>query len=366
MEEKFIYRGALSQKEDPSSLPLFAEKLIALAHENIEELYRKGIKDSLERRDYHNIEHTKGVEDKTEKILNVIQKTDSSITVTDRDIALGRLIAAYHDVDQSQDKPKITAEWMGNEEFQKMQRKRYTEKIERNSAGILVGRMQQTNEQEKKEIFTRQDMEVANEAIIATIPGFEKGTVVQPMLNDFAERSIKRQLELKEKGETVLLDEERKKYILVLTIALADLGAMMDGAKEFLEDGNRVFREDNIDIADAVEGTFKMSELQKEYIYSRMRGWYETQIKFVEGRREIFELQVLSFPEAAKEDVKKLFGFDEAIQATKDRLAKMKEVEMAIEREGDPEKKRAMKDVLFETVAKEMGYHFEENKTPQI
>jgi len=344
------------EREDLSLLRSSTERLIAEAHDNIESMYRMEEQDPLERREYHNVKHTEGVEDKVEKILNTIRKADPSVGINERDVILGRLIASHHDIDQSQDEPKITPEQTGGEEFQKMQRKRYIEKIEKNSAGILVGRMQQINEQEKREIFTKQDMDTAENGILATIPGFAKGTVIQPKLNDFAERSLERQSKLKEAGDMKAFEEEKKKYILVLTIALADLGAMMDGAEEFLRDGNRVFREDNIDIADAMEVTFKMSDQQKEYIFHRIKGWYEAQVKFVEGRREIFELQILSFPDAAKEDVKKLFKFDEAIQAARDRLKKTNEDEAAIEKEVDQEKKKTMRDSLFEVAVKEMGY----------
>ncbi len=354
--EKKTGQESVSQREDLSLLRSSAERLIAEAHSNIGDMYRTEEQDPLERREYHNVKHTEGVEDKAEKILNTTRKAEPSIGITERDIILARLIASHHDVDQSQDEPKITPERMGDEEFQKTQRKRYIEQIEKNSAGILVGRMQQVNEQGKKEVFTKQDMEIARAAILATIPGFAKGTVVQPKLNDFAEESLKRQLELKEEGKMKLLEEEKKKYILVLTIALADLGAMMDGAEEFLRDGNGVFREDNIDIADAMEVTLKMSDQQKEYIYGRIKGWYGAQVKFVEGRREIFELQILSFPDAAKEDVKKLFKFDEAIQAARERLQKVNGDEAIMEKEADPEKKKKMKDLLFEVTVKEMGY----------
>ncbi len=315
------------QKESLFEMRSASQELINEAHANIEDMYKVEEQDALERREYHNVEHTKGVEDKAEKILNTMREADPSIGITDRDIVLARLIASHHDIDQSQKEPRRESETVGGNEFEKELRVRYTKQIEKNSAGVLLGRMQQINEREQKEIFTTQDMETAKKAIVATIPGFSGKTVTQPELNAFVEESLKRQAELEEKGEAGSLEEERKKYMLVLTVALADLGAMMDGGEEFLRDGDRVFREDNIDIAKTLDKHEGLSSEQKEFICKRVKDWYKMQIGFVEGRKEIFEQQILLFPEHVRDHVRNLFKFDESIQAAKKRLEILEERE---------------------------------------
>ncbi|MDE1970160.1 MAG: HD domain-containing protein [Patescibacteria group bacterium] len=297
-----------------------AQELIDRAHEDINALYRQDTDKPLERREYHNIGHTKGVEKNAERILRTIQEADSSLGVTPRDVILARLIAAYHDIDQSQDKPNEVKENVEGEELTKSLRKRFIATIEKNSAGILLGRMQQMNE-EQGELFTEHDKDIVKEAILATVPGFDRslGTVTQPNLHEDAS-------------------------FITKAVALADLGAMMGGGEEFLEDGNRVFREDNIDIAEALEHPEMIDERKKRYFATRIQNWYRTQVSFVEGRQQIFEIQLLSFPESVRDKVKELFKFDEAIAAARQRIADIENATQA----GRP--------YSFEQMMESMGY----------
>ncbi|MBI5421448.1 MAG: hypothetical protein HZA35_04045 [Parcubacteria group bacterium] len=318
-KEGYVRRGIESKERDLSLIRSLSEELIARAHEDIEGRYRREEGDALERREYHNVEHTKGVEEKAELILRTIQNADPSIGVTNRDIIVARLIASYHDIDQRQDDPKISSEKIGEGEFQKKMRARRTIRIEKNSAGILIRRMKESNKKEGKVIFTEEDQRVAREAIEATIPYFIHGTIIQPYLKEDAS-------------------------LITQAVALADLGAVIDGGEEFLKDGDRVFREDNIDIAEILDKQEDVSNEQKEFICKRIKDWYTFQIGFVEGRKEIFELQILSFPETVKEEVKKLFKFDEAIQAARKRLDVLEDRE----KHGDKPS--------FEEMMRSMGY----------
>ncbi len=309
----------LKSQEHIENIRPYTEELIALAHDNIENMYREEEQNPLERREYHNLAHTKGVEEKAERILNVMRETDPSTGITDHDIMLARLAASHHDIDQSQKEPNVVPEKVGEKEYQKELRARYTVKIEENSAGILVGRMDQINEREKKVVFTEEDKTTVNEAIVATIPGFDRGTVIQPRLSPDAS-------------------------LVAHAVALADLGAMMDGEKEFLADGNRVFREDNIDIARMLDNPENLTDDQKQFIYQRIKNWYKMQVGFVEGRYGVFQEQILFFPDSVREKVKELFKFDEAIQAAKDRLQKIEEREQSGDRPS------------FEEMVESMGY----------
>ena len=321
-------------KEQVRDIRPYVEELIALAHNDIEYTYRAEEVDPLERRDYHNLTHTKGVEDKTTIILNTI-KNNSSVEITERDVMLGRLIASHHDIDQSQKEPNIISEKMGEKEFQKEIRVRYTVKIEQNSAGILVGRMEQINEREKKKIFTESDSTIATEAIEATIPGFGKITAGYDLEGKPIEFGTILQPNLKEDAS-----------IITYAVALADLGAMIDGGEEFLKDGNRVFREDNIDIARALKDPAELQkEGRKEFICSRILGWYKMQVSFVKGREILFKKHLIDLkerkgvsPEAILA-IEKLFNFKDAIDAAETRLE-------------DPKNKKKS----FEELVLAMGY----------
>lgn len=112
--------------------------------------------------DYHNRNHTNKVYERIEQILTTIMNADPSL-VTERDIKLGCLAGAFHDVVQNYNK-----DIQQDGEFEKIIRKPYTGDNEKASAKELCAFMRKANQKTNTEIFTQKDMDIGTESIEAT------------------------------------------------------------------------------------------------------------------------------------------------------------------------------------------------------
>jgi len=149
-------------------------------------------------------------------------------------------------------------------------RKRFTVDNEKASADVAIEFMNQINQEVGTQVFSKDDKNTIREAIDATIPGFdpEKGTVVQPNMNE-------------------------QSSLVARAVGLADLGtAGMDGPKAFLPEGDALFREENLDILEALKNPKNISGDQKEYYRKRMLGWSKFQPKFANGRKDLLEKEL--------------------------------------------------------------------------
>jgi hypothetical protein len=271
--------------------------------------------DVRERLPFHNREHSRGVIARAEAVLNKIRKAAPSL-IDDRGVALGRLAAAYHDVVQ---------DWEPNEmkdgENVKTMRKRGSgpgvNEAASAKAALAFMAKHNTVQQElgKDPAFTEDDMKTLAEAIDATVPGFnpEKATVTQPRLRP-------------------------ESSIIARAIALADLGeAGMDSAA-FLKAGDALFREENLDILEAMKDPSKLTEDQKDYFRKRMLGWSKFQPLFARGRQSLLDKELEGLPAEAADEVRSLFTeFDKSI-------------------DGAAEKAARREKMSFEETAKDMGY----------
>ncbi len=141
------------------------------------------------------------------------------------------------------------------------------------------------------------ELQILEEAIMATVAVFdpELGTAIQPNLTPTS-------------------------HPVARIIALADLGAAgMDGPTVFLEDGNRLFREMNPDIAAAYIGG-SVEDLDRTTFCTRMISWSNGQPKFAAGRRDRLDFELEGLPRAAAGAVRSLFReFDASIEAAERR-----------------------------------------------
>lgn len=261
---------------------------------------------------YHNTEHVKSVIPRVESILQKIQQATQNVepaVVTNRDIQIGRLAAAFHDRKQS---------WAKNVLKNQIIRKRASGANEQASAQELIAYMDEVNiNSPVGNVFGEDDKKLVEAAILATVPGFDKErwTVIQPNVGPDSS-------------------------IVARAMALADLGtAGMEGGEAFIKDGNDMFREDNLDIGAALAKPDLLDESTKESFRQRMINWSKLQVAFAEGRQSLLDDELVGLPPAAQEIFKKAVftRFEESIES-----AEVK----AGQRE----------NLSFEELAQDMGY----------
>lgn len=239
---------------------------------------------------YHNQDHTNGVINRTQLIIEVMATAQGFSNAEKIKLkALAGLIAANHDTVQK---------WVVNEvatpDGSKLMRKRLVKQNEQVSADELIAWMKKQNLNSRSgNIYSEADISLVSEAILATVPSFspEKSTVIQP--NVTAETSLTAQ-----------------------AVALADLGeAGMGKPDDFIVGGDRLFLEENLDIEYALYAKKSLTNEQKISFRNRMLGWTEFQSKFVTGRKELLDQELARLPENIASAIKELFGsFDDTLE----------------------------------------------------
>lgn len=260
--------------------------------------------------DFHQSAHTRNVAERARLILSTIHLANPE-SVSGRDVLLGELAGAFHDTVQLYKEDAVP-----DGVFTKLIRKRFTSFNERASGDLAIAFAAKINEKNDRKIFSTADENKLLEAVDATVPGYdrEKETVIQPNL-------------------------KASSSLVARAVALADLGsAGMAGAENFLKDGNALFREENLDIADALKNPGDINDDKKKYFRKRMLDWSKSQIKFAEGRKSLLDTELVGIPNEAREKVKTLFNkFDDSIEGAR---------KCAEKREG----------MSLEELVKDMGY----------
>ncbi len=245
---------------------------------------------------FHGVAHTEGVIRRTEAILRAMQPLGVH-AVTEKDILLAKIAAAFHDVVQK---------WEPEDRKGALIRKRKTEVNEQASADEAIAFLKQEMETSGEKYFTEEDLEIIREAIQTTVPGLDmdKMTVIQPKMH------------------TPKISERSRRISKAL--ALADLGtAGMDGAAAFLQDGDTLFREENLDIARALRNQEELSDEVKEAYRKRMFDWSVGQPIFANWRRNLLDEDLEGVTPEMAASIKLLFNtFDESISASKERAEK--------------------------------------------
>lgn len=266
----------------------------------------------------HNVLHTERVVERTGIILEAI-RTAAPEMVSERTIALGQLAAAWHDtVQEFQPVTEKTSDGRT-----KLVRKRVVPgKIEqgdneRASAEELLAYMDLP---ENRELFTDQDRELVRAAIMHTVPTFAGGTVVQPITPESS--------------------------VIARAVALADLGgAGMAGFEEYRHEGDALFREENIDITDALTKGVPLTPEDETFYKERMLAWSAFQEPFAKGRKARFEKEVEGLPKEAADAVGAHFTkFDDTI----DKIRKLHEERL---------------EMAFPELARSMGYFVPDART---
>lgn len=233
---------------------------------------------------YHNSDHTRLVIRNTDRILRALCDSDHKL-VSERDVSLGRLSAAYHDVVQLWELVDVNID---GSSLSLVKRKRFTGKNEEKSATEALEFL-------KKSKFPDRDKKTVEEAILVTIPAFDPqfGTVIQPFLTP----------------ET---------SVVARAVALADIGtAGLEGGERFLSDGIALFREEFPNFEDVINGALKLTDSDKEFLRSLMLNWLNSQTSFVEGRKARMAHELFGLPDRAKQTLLKLFDkFDDSISNT--------------------------------------------------
>ena len=261
---------------------------------------------------FHNQEHSKAVIDRVKQILEAIKRAEPE-SVSHHDVKLGQVIAAYHDIVQNWE-PDTKADG-------RIVRKRAVGNNEEDSFAELKARMEEQNKKSGV-IFSDRDFEIAKEAMIATVPGWDvsASTVVQPHLLE-------------------------QPSMVALAIALADIGSAGWDSDAYLKDGDAIFCEENLDILDDIENQEQVSDEKKQNYVGRMLNWAKLQVAFAQGRKSLLEKELKSLlSDEAKEKVRALFShFDESIEKAQARAT-------------DRENRVASGNLNFESLAKEMGF----------
>lgn len=225
---------------------------------------------------YHNSIHTFNVIQRVDTILKAIHTADPNL-VSKRDIQLGKLAAAYHDTVQKWEptSPDPLSHIV--------KRKRFAGENEEASYQVAAAFMNDVN-QDMTNMFSDDDRRVVHEAILATVPGFNGKTVIQPNLHEDSS-------------------------VISRVLAIADINTVgIDGISALVHEGDALFREENIDILDAIRGNHQFSPLELEAIKNRILPFSKFQMGFAEGRKEQFETEIAGIPsENAKKAVRSLF-----------------------------------------------------------
>lgn len=214
---------------------------------------------------YHNWLHSLKVRRRGATIIDVLKFKDSQ-SVSLEDKVLTELAAIYHDTVQN---------WTEENGRRVM----HTGENERESAKLALAFMDSTL------LFSKDQKAAVKDAILTTQPGWQDGTVIQPLLTPSC-------------------------GIVTWAVAMADTrGCLIDGPLSFVPEGDALFREINMDImATLVEkGPNRISGRDQRKYRDRMFAWMDGQIKFVEGAQRRLDRDLTCVRESARNEVGKLF-----------------------------------------------------------
>lgn len=221
---------------------------------------------------YHGHWHTSSVIRRADRIAGAVKRACPSL-LSDWHWELSGIAAAFHDIVQNWETSP------GQDD--RVIRRRLTGRNEAASAEEAIRAMREFVG------YSADDELLVEEAIHATVPGWDprNNTVLQPNL--FPDSPS-----------------------VVRIVALADLaGAGMDGPECFLEEGARLFREDQIAMGTVIRSLSARSDIssKQEDYKERLLAWLRTQAGFVCGRQARLEEELGNWPEPAKQAVRELF-----------------------------------------------------------
>ncbi len=250
-----------------------------------------------QRLDFHNTHHTESVVDRTEKIMRAMKQSE-------RDILLAKIIAAGHDikqeygVDHGPDGKQMRKRSGESKDVSGNVLKNISHGTnEKESAHTVQKMMEDVNKKQGRKIFSSEDFATAEEAIEATVPGWdnEAKTVMQPKLT-------------------------QESSPIARALALADLGEAGMDPHGYLAGGDALFSEENLEMRNL--DFSKLDNAKKEAYRKRMLGWSASQEGFAQGRQQRLEKEIDGLSNDEKVAIKKLFTeehFSKSIQGAKQR-----------------------------------------------
>jgi hypothetical protein len=297
--QKFV--AGLFEKQQLESLS--EEQLAEMVIDHVNDTLLGSLSDKFENPDkpesflaYHNTDHTLGVKDRSQRILDALKR--SGYPISSKFEKLTEYTSVVHDYDHIFDKGTVP----GTDEQKRIRVAGAGELVTSYEA---IDRLQIINDALQKfgarPLFDSQDIQNVADGVFVTIPGFEDGTVTQPNLT-------------------------KESSLMARIIALADLGeALMDGPEASLESGKRVTIEENSDIEEAIanENVKPLSDEQKEKYRMRILNGLRFQKPFVEGRKNRIDQELSGIEdEKARLTVTQLFNrYDETINGVAEAIS---------------------------------------------
>ncbi len=242
------------------------EKLRALLPDIKEEVTKMLDRLAREKKlDFHDVEHTQKVVDRYRSVVTKFKEYGLEVG-TEREIILGEIGAMFHDVVQDFDVEEKQEEFNGVM-FVKKRRKRLAGVNELSSAYSAIAFLNE----KYYGLLSDQDEKFLIKQISTTVPKFIEGEGVT-------------QINLK--PDSSLVDR---------ALAMADLGTSGMEPEKFVSDSDKLFREDNLDVAYAVdymnEGGY-LDSTRQEYFRSRMLSWCQVQVFFPKERKMKLEKEL--------------------------------------------------------------------------
>ncbi len=219
---------------------------------------------------FHNTIHTREVRELADRLVQSILAGQQKL-FSPKEVTLLKLSALFHDIVQEWEQEVSTMA----DTMQVVKRKRRRGYNEEQSALRLQNFLHEMNGWHNQEIFTEGDYALVQEAILATVPEYceQLKTVIQPRFTN-------------------------QSTLFACVLALADLGRPGSAPERFIDEGYRLFREDNLDMILIATKYNSISPDEKKTYRERMIMWGEFQVNFAQKREELLEdeLHGLSVP----------------------------------------------------------------------
>jgi len=264
-----------------------AELAVARAMASIRERHESGrVPDHMH---YHNCAHTAGVIARARRLA-------AAMGMSDRDLLLTVIAAAFHDVVQR---------WIPiHKEDGAVRRQRLTGRDEVASAHEAVEAMAELGIP-----FTAEENGLVASAILATIPGW-----------DMAASTV---------SQSFLIE-----HPVISAVALADVGAAGMDPDVYSRDGPALFAEENIDLMQVVMAARTVDEIPADdqaRFRTRYIDWLKIQPSFARGRRQLLENGELDgFEPAVRARLQQEFSrFEDSIALAEAAVARAQQLDFA-------------------------------------
>jgi uncharacterized membrane protein YphA (DoxX/SURF4 family) len=226
---------------------------------------------------FHNTDHTLEVMSRAQRVMEAMAA--GGMEISEHDFALLYIAASFHDVDQS------TRAWVGGQLNRNPGQLPPSEAPnELSSAERALQWMEQVNADAGTEVFSAQDMQTVQQAIMATVPGYDpvRGVVVQPNLANFQDNPV------------------------AMALALGDVNkVLMDDPGEMRRDAIGFVTEEFEAFATA-SGPEDLTPQDWAALVGRLEGG---QLWWLDARARQIPYDLALLPEGARQEVAALFGY---------------------------------------------------------